>query len=75
MGSSGSDYVSATISVVLQKLANGPNKAAIATLAFITFVVLLPALFIGSLIVQQALEWSQISERAAGRCQLGRASF
>ena len=37
-----------------RKLANGPNKAAIATLAFITFVVLLPALFIGSLIVQQA---------------------
>lgn len=38
----------------LKRLANGPNRAAIATLTFITFVVLLPGFFIGSLIVEQA---------------------
>jgi predicted PurR-regulated permease PerM len=38
----------------LVRLANGPNKAAIATLLFITFVVLLPGFFIGSMIVEQA---------------------
>lgn len=38
----------------LKRTNNGPNKAAIATLVFITFAVLLPGLFIGSLIVDQA---------------------
>jgi predicted PurR-regulated permease PerM len=38
----------------LKRLSDGPNKAAIATLLFITFVVLLPGFFIGSLIVEQA---------------------
>ncbi len=37
-----------------KRLGNGPNKAAIASLVFITFVVLLPSFFIGSLIVEQA---------------------
>ena len=36
------------------RLKGGPNRAAVATLLFITFAVLLPALFIGSLIVEQA---------------------
>ena len=38
----------------LKRLNDGPNKAAIATLLFITFVVLLPGFFIGGLIVDQA---------------------
>lgn len=38
----------------LARLAGGKNKAAVASLVFITFAVLLPALFIGSLIVEQA---------------------
>lgn len=37
-----------------KRLKEGANKAAIATLTFITFVVLLPGFFIGSLIVEQA---------------------
>ncbi|HEX5644154.1 MAG TPA: AI-2E family transporter [Erythrobacter sp.] len=36
------------------RLKGRPNRAAVATLLFITFAVLLPALFIGGLIVEQA---------------------
>lgn len=38
----------------LARLGGGRNRAAIASLLFITFAVLLPALFIGGLIVEQA---------------------
>lgn len=38
----------------LTRLNGGANKAAIATLLFITFAVLLPSLFIGNMIVEQA---------------------
>ncbi|WP_271079327.1 AI-2E family transporter [Aurantiacibacter sp. MUD61] len=38
----------------LRKLGGGGNRAAIATLLVITFAVILPALFIGSVVVEQA---------------------
>lgn len=38
----------------LERVGGGENKAAIATLLFITFAVLLPAFFIGGMIVEQA---------------------